>query len=39
MKHEPKGVDRVCDCIGFECVDASGVNFENLALAQAVSGI
>lgn len=24
LKLEPNGVDRSCDCVGFECVDATG---------------
>jgi threonine dehydrogenase-like Zn-dependent dehydrogenase len=37
MKHEPEGVDRACDCIEFECVDAKGVSVENLVLTQAIN--
>ena len=37
MKHEPEGVDRACDCIGFKCVDAKGVSVENLVLTQAIN--
>lgn len=36
LRFEPKGVDRSCDCIGFECVDARGKNVEALVLTQAV---
>jgi threonine dehydrogenase-like Zn-dependent dehydrogenase len=36
MKHEPEGVDRACDCIGYECVNAEGVNEGNLVLTQAI---
>ena len=37
MKHEPEGVDRACDCIGYECVDANGKNVGNLVLTQAIN--
>ncbi|KAH8784305.1 putative S-glutathione dehydrogenase [Hyaloscypha finlandica] len=37
MKHEPEGVDRACDCIGYECVNAKGVNEGNLVLTQAIN--
>ena len=37
LKYEPNGVDRSCDCVGFECVDANGKNVENLVLTQAVN--
>ncbi|KAG4421294.1 hypothetical protein IFR04_005596 [Cadophora malorum] len=36
LKREPEGVDRTCDCIGYECVDAKGKNVGNLVLTQAV---
>ena len=36
LKKEPAGVDRSCDCIGFECVDANGKNVGNLVLTWAV---
>lgn len=36
MKLEPNGVDRACDCVGFECVDASGKNVENTVISQAI---
>jgi threonine dehydrogenase-like Zn-dependent dehydrogenase len=36
MKHEPEGVDRACDCIGYECVNAEGINEGNLVLTQAI---
>ncbi|KAK0101788.1 hypothetical protein ONS95_006938 [Cadophora gregata] len=36
LKHEPAGVDRACDCIGYECVDAKGKNVGNLVLTQAI---
>lgn len=35
-KYEPNGVDRSCDCVGFECVNAKGENIENLVLTQMV---
>lgn len=37
LKFEPNGVDRSCDCVGFECVNADGKNIENLVLTQAVN--
>ncbi|CAG8950441.1 hypothetical protein HYFRA_00006937 [Hymenoscyphus fraxineus] len=37
MKLEPNGVDRSLDCVGFECVDSTGRNVENLVLTQAVN--
>ncbi|PMD58295.1 putative S-glutathione dehydrogenase, partial [Hyaloscypha bicolor E] len=37
MKYEPEGVDRACDCIGYECVNAEGVNEGNLVLTQAIN--
>jgi threonine dehydrogenase-like Zn-dependent dehydrogenase len=37
MKHEPNGVDRACDCIGFECVNAKGVSVENTVITQAIN--
>lgn len=37
LKLEPNGVDRSCDCVGFECVDETGRNVENLVLTQAVN--
>jgi len=36
LKLEPAGVDRACDCVGFECVNANGKNVENLVLTWAV---
>ena len=36
LKKEPAGVDRSCDCVGFECVDAKGQNVENVVLTWAV---
>lgn len=35
-KKEPDGVDRSCDCIGFECVNAEGVNIGNIVISQAI---
>jgi threonine dehydrogenase-like Zn-dependent dehydrogenase len=35
LKLEPNGVDRACDCIGFEAVDDTGKNVENLIITQA----
>ncbi|KAH9205911.1 hypothetical protein DL95DRAFT_375740 [Leptodontidium sp. 2 PMI_412] len=37
LKREPKGVDRACDCIGYECVDAKGKNVGNIVLTQAIN--
>jgi threonine dehydrogenase-like Zn-dependent dehydrogenase len=37
MKLEPNGVDRSCDCVGFECVDATGRNVEHLVVNWAVN--
>jgi threonine dehydrogenase-like Zn-dependent dehydrogenase len=37
LKLEPNGVDRACDCVGFEAVDASGKNIENLIITQAIN--
>jgi threonine dehydrogenase-like Zn-dependent dehydrogenase len=36
LKFEPNGVDRSCDCVGFECIDASGKNVENIVITQAI---
>lgn len=36
LKLEPNGVDRSCDCCGFECINAEGDNVENLIITQAV---
>jgi threonine dehydrogenase-like Zn-dependent dehydrogenase len=36
LKLEPNGVDRACDCVGFECVDGNGKNVENLIITQAI---
>lgn len=37
MRLEPNGVDRSCDCVGFECVDATGKNVENLVINWAIN--
>ncbi len=37
MKYEPRGFDRSCDCVGFECVDASGKNAVNEVLTNAIN--
>ena len=37
MQLEPLGVDRACDCVGFECVDASGKNVVNEVLTNAIN--
>ena len=37
LKLEPNGVDRSCDCIGFECINEKGENIENLVITQAVN--
>lgn len=37
LKHEPEGVDRSCECVGYECVDAKGKNVENLTIKWAVA--
>lgn len=37
MKLEPNGVDRACDCVGYECVNAEGVNIGNTVLTQAIN--
>jgi len=29
MKFEPIGMDRACDCIGYECMDVGGKNVTN----------
>jgi threonine dehydrogenase-like Zn-dependent dehydrogenase len=36
LKLEPNGVDRSCDCCGFECITAEGENVENLIITQAI---
>jgi len=35
MKLEPNGVDRSCDCVGFECVNAEGENVESTVITWA----
>jgi threonine dehydrogenase-like Zn-dependent dehydrogenase len=37
LKLEPNGVDRSCDCVGWECVNAEGVEVGNLVYTQAVN--
>jgi len=37
LRLEPDGVDRSCDCVGYECVNAEGVNIGNTVIVQAVS--
>jgi len=37
LKLEPNGVDRTCDCCGFECVDNNGNNVPNLIITQAIN--
>ncbi|KAH8592309.1 putative S-glutathione dehydrogenase [Bisporella sp. PMI_857] len=37
LKHEPEGVDRSCDCVGNECVNAEGVNVGNTVIVQAIN--
>ncbi|PMD44682.1 hypothetical protein L207DRAFT_579615 [Hyaloscypha variabilis F] len=37
LKFEPNGVDIACDCVGFEAVDSSGKNIENLIITQALN--
>ena len=37
LKFEPNGVDRTCDCVGFECINADGDNVENLLITQAIN--
>ncbi len=37
MAFEPQGVDCSCDCVGYERVNAEGVNVENLVISQAVN--
>jgi threonine dehydrogenase-like Zn-dependent dehydrogenase len=36
LKLEPNGVDRSCDCCGFECINADGENVENIIITQAI---
>jgi threonine dehydrogenase-like Zn-dependent dehydrogenase len=37
LKLEPNGVDRSCDCSGWESVNAKGENVGNIVLIQAVA--
>lgn len=37
LKFEPNGVDRACDCVGFEAVDSNGKNVENIIITQAIN--
>jgi threonine dehydrogenase-like Zn-dependent dehydrogenase len=37
LKLEPNGVDRCCDCVGFECVNEKGENVENTVITWAVN--
>jgi len=37
LKFEPNGVDRACDCVGFEAVDNNGKNVENIIITQAIN--
>jgi threonine dehydrogenase-like Zn-dependent dehydrogenase len=37
LELEPNGVDRPCDCSGWESVNARGENFGNIVLIQAVA--
>ena len=37
MELEPRGVDRACDCVGFECVNADGKNVVNEVLVNAIN--
>jgi threonine dehydrogenase-like Zn-dependent dehydrogenase len=37
LKLEPNGVDRSCDCSGWESVNAKGENIGNIVLIQAVA--
>lgn len=36
-KFEPRGVDRACDCVGFECIDAKGKNVVNEVLTNCIN--
>lgn len=36
LELEPNGVERTCDCVGFECINAKGENVENLLITQAI---
>ncbi|EHL02038.1 putative S-(hydroxymethyl)glutathione dehydrogenase [Glarea lozoyensis 74030] len=37
LKLEPQGVDRCCDCVGFECLNEKGENVENTVINWAVN--
>jgi threonine dehydrogenase-like Zn-dependent dehydrogenase len=37
LKFEPDGVDRSCDCVGFECVNAEGMNVGNTVITEAIA--
>lgn len=37
MKLEPNGVDRSCDCVGFECVNYKGENVESTVITWAAN--
>ena len=37
LKLEPEGVDRSCDCVGYECVNAEGVNIGNTVIVNAIN--
>lgn len=37
LKLEPNGVDRSCDCVGYESVNAEGMNVGNLVYSQAIN--
>ena len=37
LKHEPGGVDRSCECVGYECVDRKGANVESTTIKWAIA--
>lgn len=37
LKQEPGGVDRSCECVGYECVDSKGQNVKNTTIKWAVA--
>jgi glutathione-independent formaldehyde dehydrogenase len=37
MKLEPNGVDRACDCLGDESVDAEGTNVGQIVINRAIA--
>ncbi len=37
MAFESQGVDCSCDCVGYESVNAEGINVENLVISQAIN--